>query len=94
MNLLLESGISRLIDVRFNPISRRFGFHRSTLGRLCGFLGIDYQHLPELGIPGSEREDLGASSQYESLFSNYRNSSSTGPIIIHTEDASAPLFQA
>jgi uncharacterized protein (DUF488 family) len=74
LNLLLESGISRLIDVRFNPISRRFGFHKSTLGRLCGLLGIDYQHLPELGIPGSEREDLGTSSQYDALFSNYRHS--------------------
>jgi uncharacterized protein (DUF488 family) len=74
LNLLMESGISRLIDVRFNPISRRYGFHKSTLTRLCGFLGIDYQHLPELGIPGSERDDLGSESKYSSLFDNYRNS--------------------
>lgn len=74
LNLLMESGISRLIDVRFNPISRRYGFHKSTLTRLCGFLGIDYKHLPELGIPGSEREDLGSDAKYTSLFDSYRNS--------------------
>jgi uncharacterized protein (DUF488 family) len=74
LNLLMESGISRLIDVRFNPISRRYGFHKSTLARLCGYLGIDYQHIPELGIPGSERDDLGSSAKYASLFNNYRNS--------------------
>ena len=74
LNLLMESGISRLIDVRFNPISRRYGFHKSTLARLCNFLGIDYQHLPELGIPGSERDDLSSSAKYTSLFNNYKSS--------------------
>jgi uncharacterized protein (DUF488 family) len=74
LNLLMESGISRLIDIRFNPISRRYGFHKSTLTRLCGFLGIDYKHLPELGIPGSDRDDLGSDAKYTSLFDSYRNS--------------------
>ena len=74
LNLLMESGISRLIDVRFNPISRRYGFHKSTLARLCSFLGIDYQHLPELGIPSSERADLGSSARLASLFNDYRSS--------------------
>jgi len=72
LNLLMESGISRLIDVRYNPISRRYGFHKSTLLRLCNSLRIDYQHFPGLGIPGSEREQLGSDQQYTSLFKNYR----------------------
>jgi uncharacterized protein (DUF488 family) len=71
LNLLLISGISRLIDVRYNPISRRYGFHKSTLTRLCNFLSIDYQHLPGLGIPGSERDDLNSAAQYTSLFERY-----------------------
>ncbi len=74
LNLLMESGMSRLIDVRCNPISRRYGFHKSTLSRLCNSLSIDYQHLPGLGIAGSEREDLDCGAQYEVLFENYRNS--------------------
>ncbi|MEP0911749.1 DUF488 domain-containing protein [Leptolyngbya sp. GB1-A1] len=72
LNLLMESGISRLIDVRHNPISRRYGFHKSTLSRLCSSLNIDYQHFPGLGIPGSERECIGSENQYITLFENYR----------------------
>ncbi len=72
LNLLMESGISRLIDVRYNPISRRYGFHKSTLSRLCSFLGIDYQHFPGLGISGSEREHIASKNQYIILFENYR----------------------
>ncbi|MBF2050406.1 MAG: DUF488 domain-containing protein [Elainella sp. C42_A2020_010] len=72
LNLLMESGISRLIDVRYNPISRRYGFHKSTLSRLCGSLGIDYHHFPGLGISVSEREHIGSENQYIILFENYR----------------------
>ncbi len=72
LNLLMESGISRLVDVRYNPISRRYGFHKSTLSRLCSSLKIDYQHFPGLGIPGSEREHIGSENQYVTLFENYR----------------------
>lgn len=33
LDLLLRVGIKRLIDVRCNPVARRFGFHKSTLDR-------------------------------------------------------------
>ncbi|MEM8810360.1 MAG: DUF488 family protein [Cyanobacteria bacterium P01_G01_bin.38] len=71
LNLLMRSGIRRLIDVRFNPISRRYGFHKSTLKRLCSSLDIDYQHLPGLGIPGSARADLTSLDSYIALFKEY-----------------------
>ena len=72
LNLLMRSGICRLIDVRYNPISRRYGFHKSTLKRLCNALDIDYQHLPGLGIPGSARADLSSTDGYVALFKEYR----------------------
>jgi uncharacterized protein (DUF488 family) len=72
LNLLMRSGIGRLIDVRYNPISRRYGFHKSTLKRLCNSLEIDYQHLPGLGIPGSARVDLNSTDSYVALFKEYR----------------------
>lgn len=72
LNLLMRSGIRRLIDVRYNPISRRYGFHKSTLKRLCNALDIDYQHLPGLGIPGSARADLSSTDSYIALFKEYR----------------------
>ena len=74
LGLLLESGVTRLIDVRFNPISRRYGFHKSTLLRLCSALTIDYQHLPGLGIPGSDRKDLETKHEKLSLFESYYHS--------------------
>jgi uncharacterized protein (DUF488 family) len=72
LNLLMRSGIRRLIDVRYNPISRRYGFHKSTLKRLCSSLEMDYQHLPGLGIPGSARADLNSTDSYVALFKEYR----------------------
>ena len=71
LNLLVESGIERLIDVRQNPVARRFGFHKSTLSRLLGHLKIEYVHVPELGIPSSFRQDLDSYEDYDRLFKRY-----------------------
>lgn len=73
LNGLLKAGISRLIDVRHNPIARRYGFHKSTLARLCGKLDINYQHVPALGIPSAERQGLaeGGSLERKRLFESY-----------------------
>ncbi len=71
LNGLLRHGITRLIDVRHNPVARRYGFHKSTLIRLCGKLGIDYAHAPELGIRSEERQDLDAPGARARLFARY-----------------------
>ncbi len=71
LNGLLRAGIQRLIDVRNNPVSRRFGFHRSTLDRICRWLGIDYRHIPELGVPSAVRQDLDSQAAYEAFFQAY-----------------------
>ncbi len=73
LNRLMKAGIQRLIDVRFNPVARRYGFHRSTLASLCPMVGIEYRHIPELGIPGAWRADLGSSDSYDLLFGRYAN---------------------
>lgn len=72
LNELMSSGVQRLVDVRANPVSRRYGFHRSTLRTLCGRLSIEYVHVPELGIESEARRDLNSSSDYHSLFADYR----------------------
>ncbi len=71
LNGLLKAGIQRLIDVRNNPVSRRYGFHKSTLTRLCGKLGIDYVHLPQLGIRSGARQDLDRPGARAELFETY-----------------------
>ena len=70
---LLRCGIQRVIDVRANPVARRYGFHRSTLQRNLGNLQIDYVHLPDLGIPGEERTDLSSPLDYKRLFDRYES---------------------
>ncbi|MCH7687992.1 MAG: DUF488 domain-containing protein [Planctomycetes bacterium] len=68
---LIRNGIRRVIDVRNNPVSRRYGFHKSTLSRLCGNVGIEYSHFPELGIVSQNRQNLDQPGARESLFDDY-----------------------
>jgi len=74
LNRLLKNGVQCLLDVRNNPVSRRYGFHKSTLSRLCGLLGLEYFHFPELGIPASSRKKLHCKEDYEGLFKEYKYS--------------------
>lgn len=71
LDRLLKTGIQRLIDVRANPVARRFGFHKSTLARICPKLGIDYVHIPEVGVPSKWRSDLESPQAYRTLFERY-----------------------
>lgn len=71
LNGLIREGITRLIDVRNNPVSRRYGFHKTTLGRLCRSIGIEYTHFPELGIVSGDRQDLDRPGARASLFDEY-----------------------
>ena len=71
LDLLLRSGIKRLVDVRNNPVSRRYGFHKSTLSKLCDRLGIEYRHEPQVGISSEWRAGLTSQADYERLFDRY-----------------------
>ncbi|MDP3298401.1 MAG: DUF488 family protein [Thermodesulfovibrionia bacterium] len=71
LNTLLQKGLSRLIDVRRNPISRKWGFAKSTLSGLCDKVGIDYLHFPELGISLAQRMNITTKEDYDKLFYSY-----------------------
>jgi len=71
LNKLVENGIKALADVRHNPMARRYGFHKSTLSRLCNNLGIEYYHFSKLGIRSEMRQDLNAQSDRDKLFKWY-----------------------
>ena len=73
LNRLLERGITKVIDTRANPVSRRYGFHKSSLAKLCGLLDIRYEHWPEMGIPSSWRQDLSTDNEYRTLFKKYES---------------------
>jgi uncharacterized protein (DUF488 family) len=72
VNKLIRNNVKLLCDVRRNPLSRKFGFSRQNLSTLLPKMGIQYQHLPELGIESESRKQLNSMSDYEALFAKYR----------------------
>lgn len=75
LNQLLRAGVTVLCDVRRNPLSRKYGFSKTTLRGACESLGIRYEHLPELGIPSEERRELNTQADYDALFEDYERDS-------------------
>lgn len=71
VNTLLSNDVRVLCDVRRNPLSRKFGFSKSRLSHIVEASGIDYVHLPRLGIDSHLRADLGTMDDYANLFNNY-----------------------
>lgn len=72
LNRLIQHNVRLLCDVRKNPLSRKFGFSKSTLASVLPKLGIAYQHVPELGIVSEKRQHLDTREDYERLFDEYR----------------------
>jgi len=72
INLLICHDVRLLCDVRRNPLSRKFGFSKGSLSHLLPKLGIEYIHIPELGIASEKRNDLETESDYARLFDAYR----------------------
>jgi uncharacterized protein (DUF488 family) len=73
-NRLLKQGIRLLIDVRANPVSRKYGFAGSRLRQFCERLGLSYRHEPSVGIPGGARSELNDLASYRRLFRHYEES--------------------
>ena len=71
---LLRKGIQQIVDVRRNPISRKYGFAKSTLMRNLANLGLKYVHIPELGVATEERADLSDAKAYDALLDRYERS--------------------
>lgn len=75
LNALLQDSVTVLCDVRRNPLSRKYGFSKTTLSKACGNVGIRYEHLPELGIASAERKELVTQADYDALFEVYERDS-------------------
>jgi uncharacterized protein (DUF488 family) len=52
---LVELGVSRVVDVRLNPISRKRGLSKTALGKALADVGIAYEHRRQLGNPKPNR---------------------------------------
>lgn len=68
---LLDNNVKLLCDVRKNPISRKKGFSRNKLKEHLNSFGIEYFHIPALGIQSSSRKDLKTFNDYSKLLEDY-----------------------
>lgn len=72
VNQLILHDVRLLCDLRSNPLSRKFGFSKGMLSNLLPKLGIEYIHIPELGIASESRINLETESDYVKLFKVYK----------------------
>lgn len=68
---LKQFNISRLIDVRGIPISRKNGFSKSALSERLENENIQYIHVKALGSPSSIRNKLKSDWDYNYFFKEY-----------------------
>ena len=73
MNQLIHRGIRRIIDVRRNAYSMKYGFSRGVLGPTADKCGMDYVHVPEVGIASDKRQDLKTRADYDRLLDRYES---------------------
>lgn len=71
INTLIVNDVRVLCDVRKNALSRKFGFSKNQLQKACQDVGIDYIHMPQLGIESEKRKHLIHQSDYDQLFEDY-----------------------
>ena len=68
---LKEFGVTRLIDVREIPLSRKKGFSKTALGQRLKDESIEYVHYKALGSPSEMRHKLRADWDYDYFFKAY-----------------------
>ncbi|VXD16198.1 DUF488 family protein [Marinoscillum sp. 108] len=71
LNKLIINDVKLLCDVRKNPLSMKYGFSKNQLKKACESVGIEYLHIPQLGIDSEKRTDLKTINDYNKLFDEY-----------------------
>ena len=84
---LKRHGITRLIDVREIPISRKRGFSKSSLREHLKAENIQYVHIKALGSPSDIRNKLKSDWDYDSFFSAFAG------YLNETKEAVAEAYQ-
>lgn len=72
LNKLIRNNIKVLCDVRKNALSMKYGFSKSQLKNACNGVGIEYIHIPEVGIESDQRQELKSQKDYDNLFIKYK----------------------
>lgn len=74
INKLILNDVHVLCDVRKNAYSQKYGFSKSQLQKACAGVGIQYVHIPDLGIDSEQRHELHSQADYDRLFERYEQS--------------------
>lgn len=72
LNKLIKNDVRLLVDVRKNALSQKYGFSKSLLKKVCESVGIEYIHIPEVGIISEKRQELNTQLDYDKLFLEYQ----------------------
>jgi uncharacterized protein (DUF488 family) len=72
LNRLIRNNVKLLCDVRKNAFSMNSGFSKSQLKNACEGVGIQYVHIPEVGINSDKRRELNPQIDYDLLFKEYK----------------------
>ena len=68
---LIRHSVAMVIDVRRNPISRKYGFSKTRFRSYLERAHMAYEHIPELGVASSQRKNLETAEDYHTLFEEY-----------------------
>ena len=68
---LMRTGIRAIVDVRANPVSRKYGFARKSMSGIADKLGLDYTHEPEVGISSALRKHVDSVADLDRLLDTY-----------------------
>lgn len=85
LNRLIKSDVKLLVDVRNNPVSMKYGFSKNQLKKYCASVGIQYVHMPEVGIKSEMRQALNEQSDYDKLFVRYRKENLPNTVAVQKE---------
>jgi uncharacterized protein (DUF488 family) len=72
INKLIKEDVKVLCDVRKNSFSMKYGFSKSQLKMACEGVGIEFIHIPEVGIVSDKRKELNTQEDYDVLFDEYK----------------------
>ncbi len=85
LNKLIKNNVKILCDVRKNALSMKYGFSKTQLKNACNGVGIEYIHIPEVGIDSDQRQELKSQSDYDVLFEKYKENNLTKTVTNQVE---------
>ena len=70
--MLRRNGVTKVVDVRQLPLSRKRGFSKTALSGTLSAEGIQYVGMRELGTPAPMRRHYKQTGDFDLLASQYR----------------------